>query len=171
MTTYYKAWFHKYLLAISNDKKLLKCYLKEHRSLSRKEYDIEEVHFLVNKDHKRYLRPFYDYWLPQEDIQIIMNDSAFDAKNKIENLISHIEDFNACINKCTSKISLKGDDMIDSLNKIKNNPELMYELEQSARELHPLVHCNIVEYLGMLKTYDEISYYNQRFHDKMYEEG
>lgn len=143
--------------------------MEDHRGLKKKEYSIETEYLMQGCNRSKILRPFYDYYLPEIDIQIINSDNRSNVDNLIERMISDLKEFHI-ITEDKKINGINTEDIIIKLTKILHNDNYMDQLRQSAKELHPIIYCDINHYMSLLKMYDEISYYDKMYKIKMEED-
>lgn len=168
---WYYGYFHKYCLAVSTDKTKVRLYMEQHRGLTRKEYYIEEKTFLSSKYDSQVLVPFFDMYLTKKDCQFITRDSKLDIDDVLEQTKRDLYFLGKVLeNTSYEEDAKKVGKLLARLSELKREDEGTRELEKATRLLHPLVFCDITEYLYNLKMYEEQYNMRQEFLRKMEED-
>lgn len=176
-------WYYGYshkggLLIIGEDKDLVDYYMSIIRKLKDNEYYIDEKYsenyiidnMEINTDidyEKKLAQPFFDMYLPQIDIDILNYDfNEFNNILKDSNKV--IKEFLICLIRFIKipkknfiiKTIMNACLIIDKfIEKKKSNNKFKKSYIMS----HILWNCDIIEYLNLLKKYDEIESINSKY--------
>lgn len=156
----YFAYYNKsnILLAMCEDKGLLKDYLEIHRKLNSMQYQIDyqliEESDIYNKYENYMLSQFYNLCIPLIDIKII-NSEYNELDIQLESLLSKIKYLSFLMNnikKADKDLAI----LLNAINVIEFYKNKKYDKLLKEHFLHhPILTCNIDEYMHLVSIYRE----------------
>ena len=169
--TIYKAIYRGILIAVSQNKDVLKSYMENIRNLNKNGYSIDKELINAYQYYSLYedgiLEELYPgLFLANIDIQIIEADSnhlSEDLINEI-NSISHL----ARLVNTTGRTKEDTDDfvkVIKHLNDYVSSNKTMKKLIDSNYRIHPILSCNIDEYLKYRMVFIEARSMNKMYNN------
>jgi len=159
----------RFLLGASQDKKVLKYYLENNRHLNKSEYHIDQEDMISSQYYIEYnyiiLEEAFDgVYIPKRDLDIIERDCedlSVDISHTIENLqkyaylLNHIKKEQDDIPKIIDSIKV--------LDKILKKEKLFDKVDIENYKSHPILYCNMTEYMIYIKAYYEEKDLNRNY--------
>jgi hypothetical protein len=142
-------------MAIFHKKEILKNYMEFNRELNKDEYYIEEIDdnlFLLNDN--LILKEFYNFYISNRDIEIInreygeLDKIIISSSDKLKYLLFIINNIDSEIEKNILKKSIL------ELEKMINNKKINNKINKIHLLSHPIIKCNINDYLKFIIEYE-----------------
>lgn len=169
ITKIYIASFHDIIIAVSQYKKPLNFYMQYHRRLLKENYTLAKEYYgeayICNNFDDYILIPFGSYIIPKIDTEMISEDG--DALHELLNTtITNLSTLTKVISHDKNIDDISS--MIETVHTLKAYANLDSNFESlfaSYQLNHPILNCDITEYIRLRKIYKEIRDNNREYRD------
>lgn len=176
MTNVFIGKYKDITIAISSKEKLIHNYMETHRSLTRRNYEVEEKRIseteLMLYHEDRILTEYYGYYIPNVDVTIIeMYGNS--VNTQINQAIEGVKNVAILANQ-VKKLRPEVEQMVEVIKmfkKLQSSQKTLGKLNYQDILLNSILFIKMDEYLRILRQYEEMSRNNQEFLYHMTDEG
>lgn len=161
------ATYKNQIIAISENKKILKEYMEIIRKLNKNQYNISKENIDSSHYYIKYedyaLTNFYNVYIPNIDIQIIEREYG-DIDKELEDLINKLKYFSFIFNRTNNNGLVKDHlSIIKKLEKVNKKPKRLEEINEAHQLNHPILYCDINQYLSFIKMHNDMIDMKKRY--------
>lgn len=165
----YIGYIGKQLVAVSENKKVVKYYMTNHRGLNKSQYTIEEAYVsdtdMIIKYEDYIIEEFYGYYIPRIDAMIIEMELS-SLNDELVSMISQLKRFTLLI----SHLKNSGNDLDILLSAIKILSK--YTVKKKYKKIykeciksHNILYCDLDTYKRYINGYIEMKSLNDAYNN------
>jgi len=166
----YIGYYKNKIIAVSEDKKVVKYYMENHRGLKKHQYIIEDAYVsdtdMIVKYEDYLIEEYYGFYIPRIDRYIIDMDIAFLA-DEVSTLIERIKQFIILISHL--KKSSNDIQILVSAIKVLSNytaKKKYKKIRKEAIKSHELLYCDDIDkYMIKVRNYKEMIEMNNAYNN------